>query len=253
MNRSATIGLAVTLFFAGALDASADSPRKVSLQGVLRDASGAVRDGQFTFRVQLFADAVTTEAFHDQTLENVPVSSGVFTLEVDLSSPATLAAMAAATEPQVQISVGGSPLPKQALSSSFFTLHAASVPFTGILGRPTSSCPAGQVVGAIAPDGTPTCVALTHSHVLRCDRRMGASGGASSTAKCLSTEQLTGGGCAGQTNASYPFYSSGCTSFPCPIPLCEILGGSCGINAWQCNAATGTVQAYAVCCNETLN
>ena len=231
-----------TLFCLIALPVLAGAPGRVNIQGVLRTESGALQDGTFAFRVQIFPEPSSAAAFLDETYEAVPVASGVFSVEVGAATPTLTASLAAATAPQVQVSVNGKALPRQALNSSFFALNAATVPFEGIQNKPAPTCPAGLFLKGIAADGTPDCRRLA------CVFRFNSEG-KTSQVLCAANETLTGGGCStasGAIRSSTP--STVCTQEPCNFQICSE-GKSCGSpNAWTCAGTESTASAYAVCC-----
>ncbi len=133
---------AAPLLLALSLPALAAAPNRVSIQGVLRKDSGALEEGALKFRVLIYAEEGATTALLDESFEGVPVSSGIFNLEVGEKDPQLSAKLAAAADPLVAISVDDKPLPKQRLNSSFFALHAA-----------TAAAAVGPLAGQLVPPG----------------------------------------------------------------------------------------------------
>ncbi len=244
--------------------ALAAAPNRVTLQGVLRTETGALQDGNFAFKVQIFPDATSTTPIVEETLAAVPVASGVFSLEVGASTPTLAAKLAGAADAHVQISVNDVALPKQPLSSVVYALHAATVPFSGIQDKPAPACADGQVLKSVSADGAPTCVPMLqlagggtattasksdHTHGFACVSRSGTAG-ASSSAGCQAGETVTSGGCSLAAGATLT--SSGPST--CQIGgLCFLcIGGqNCPIYSWFCGASGGNVTATAVCCHST--
>ena len=286
IRRSALVLLVVF----GALPALAAAPGKVTVQGLLRSDTGAPQDGTFAIKVQIFPDETSTTPLLDETSPAVSVASGVFSIEVGGSTPTLAQGLAAATDPQVQITVNDVVLPKQPLTSAAYALHTKTVPYTGVIGRPTPACPDGGFLNALNGDGTSSCGAAVtqvvagdgltggtvtgagtvavafagsgaattvarsdHSHPMSCGSRSAnnASGTAVSVSCDFATETLTGGGCAagggGVVVNSYPSHLN-CSGFGC---FC-LFGGRCFVDSWSCTVNTGTVSAYAVCCNNPV-
>jgi len=276
MKRGFTSVLAVFVCLAATL-AVAGAPNRVNLQGMLRDDAGAPRDGIFQFKVRIFPTETSDAAFLDETYADIPVASGIFSLEVGSQTTDLAAKLAAATEPTVQIQVNGVALPKQKLSSVMYALHAKSTPFAGVQGVPSpcgpdqalagyengaavcipvqrraavnsATCPAGQYLRSIAADGTPNCAAVSMS----CRALAPKNAAAVSTMMCGVGEELSGGGCLAPATHSFGEFISSCTGEFC-LSHCDFvpLGSPsrCSINAWTCVAPAGQVtKAQAICC-----
>jgi hypothetical protein len=265
--------LVVAMFGAAAF---AEAPGRVNLQGVLRGDDGALRDGAFAIRVQIFSKGSDT-ALLDENHADTPVTSGIFSVEVGGSTPNLSVLLAGATEPEVQMFVNGSALPRQPLGSVMYALHANTAPFSGLQNVPapcagdtvltgyqngspvctaagsvqrrtaanSATCPAGQFLKAIAADGTPVCGSIG----LVCASRS-ISGTGSSVSACAAGEVVSGGGCSASGGGQITFagpVNDACTGSISKACLC-LPGSRCAVNAYQCNVSSGTVNAIAVCC-----
>lgn len=159
----------VLLAILSSVQAESAAPGRITLQGVLRTENGEPQSGAFDFRVQIFPDASSTNAFLDETIEKQPVATGIFSLEIGNTTSDLADKLAAASEPHVQIAVNGTSLPRQRLSSAMYSLHAQtavrsqtaaraeSIPFSGIINRPAPTCPNGTFLKSISSDGVPQC------------------------------------------------------------------------------------------------
>lgn len=152
-----------------ALGALAQPPSRMNVQGVLRDAQGAPREGTFTFNIKLFADANATTPLLDETYEGVAVTSGIFNVEIGgRTNAASLnAGLRVATDPQLLISVDGKALPRQPLGASLYALHAHHAKNADqasrsdqVVDAALAACPAGQLLkGYNGTTKAPVCVA----------------------------------------------------------------------------------------------
>jgi hypothetical protein len=193
-----SIALAVALALAPTARA-ANSNQTVNVQGVLRDATGALQSMAAGVDISLYNSQTATTPFYTQHFSTVPVDNGFFTVELAGSS----LVFAAQPEAWIGITVDGDPseLPRQHLDAAPYAFSAGSADtisaacsgcitnvmlggsidgskITGTVASATSAtqlggvaaanyqqavnpaaCPAGQVYSGIATDGTATCTA----------------------------------------------------------------------------------------------
>jgi hypothetical protein len=250
-------------------------PRKINIQGVLRNEAGALQEGSLTFRVQVFPTSSATEAILDETLDAVPVASGIFSIDIGGKTDDLPGKLASADAPEIRMTVNGKELPRQPLTAGMYALHAKSaetVPFTGITGRPAPKCPEGQFLKSISSDGTPECVAAVtqittgsgliggtisnkgalsvdfgvvaqknHEHSLNCIVRMANAD--QRVAVCTPNEFVTGGGCsqAGESRPAMCFDSRDPIACSFPPNLQRAV-------SWYCGAGV----SYVVCCSSSI-
>ena len=107
---------------------------KISIQGILREASGvAVEDGQYDLTLKLYSQATGGTANYTEDHVGVPVSSGVYS--VQLGSIVSLGTTEFDSLMFVGVTVGGSELlPRIELTYSPFSMAARSVMCSGAVG-----------------------------------------------------------------------------------------------------------------------
>ncbi|MEW5848997.1 MAG: hypothetical protein AB2A00_09285 [Myxococcota bacterium] len=150
MNRLGRI-LALTTVLCAAV-AKAAPPDSLTLQGVLREESGGLQDGQFDIRVRLLDGA--TEVF-SETYVNVPVQSGVFSLEVRGTTTSIRETLIEHPNVLIEISVEGQVLSAQPLQSVPYALYCAHSDTAANASQLDGSPPSSWVQKADLADADP--------------------------------------------------------------------------------------------------
>lgn len=266
--------------------ALAAPPPALTVQGVLRDGSGALQSATVTVLVSVYdAETAGTRLFGPSQTNGVPVTNGLFTVNVtDATLPGIVAASSAAW---LEVTVGSDVFPRTRLTPAVFAsaagdaLKLGGVEAAGYQRKLTTpDCGAGKHLQGVAADGTPTCAAdgtgdgtsitatsnnvlsvafagsgtastaarSDHTHGLSCVTTAvsGAAGATSVVAFCPSGT-MTGGGCTSSTGYIRNSFPA-CNSSGV---FCICLPGSCGPR-WSCSSAGGTaaevLTAYVTCC-----
>lgn len=159
---SAVIGAATVVFFlappqsasalSGEAIAAAGAPTVMTYQGYLTDAGGAPLDGSVNLVFTIYPTQASGTVEWTETHGGVEVEDGYFTVLLG-ETTALDADVFSGTERWLEVTVNGTPMPRQRIASAPFTQHAeeaASVPWSGVTGKPayTTRWPAwGEVTG----------------------------------------------------------------------------------------------------------
>jgi hypothetical protein len=288
MNRGACLAL-----FIAALcpQAWADVPTEFTVQGVLRDGSGALQSVALDVSVSLWSAASGgTRLAGPYTKSGVPVSDGLFTFTV--SDPALPATLASASAVWMEVSAGTNTFERQKVTSSFYAAVAGdSAKLNGAAGSSyqkvlsVADCGGGQHLQGVGPDGTVKCVADTspgvglyapspgvlavsyagtgvalsaarsdHSHtpVQSCTRRAGTPAYGTGTGQPFAYAAC---------NTGEVITGGGCSSSSSSIQVSTMttvnVKGQTIAPSWMCasvsTSASESLIPYAMCCTVTLN
>jgi hypothetical protein len=120
-----TIGFTLLLVLVIARPAAGrNSNQALSIQGVLRDAQGALQSQAVSLDVSLYASQMATNAFYTQHFPTVPVDNGFFAIEIGGDN----LGFSMTPDAWVGVQVGGDPteLPRQHLTGVPYAFNAAA-------------------------------------------------------------------------------------------------------------------------------
>ena len=155
-------------------DAAAAVPPNLAVQGVLADATGAPRNGNFDITFRIYNVATAGAALWSETHASVPVARGLF--NVTLGDMTSLATLTFDAQYYLGVQVGSDPemTPRQRLSASPYARRAATAAASNVADvasalAPTAPVPANQITGTIADARLSSNVPLLSGGVLDLD------------------------------------------------------------------------------------
>lgn len=166
---SAVLALALSALLAGPA-VSAPLGTAFTYQGSL-ESSGAAASGAYDFEFRLYdAAAGGSQIGVTQTIDDLVISGGVFTVQLDFGAPA-FAGQARWLQIGLRAGASADPYsvldPRQPITAAPFALHAQGVPAGSISAteidsasvqrRISASCAAGSSIRVIGPTGTVIC------------------------------------------------------------------------------------------------
>ncbi len=116
--------------------AAVAAPTTVAVEGVLQSAgAGPVADGSYDITFAVYVDAKATTPLWEEGPVSVPLFGGRFSYVLGTKKPIVIGVLAAASAPMFSVRVAKDPeLPRRALQSTLFALHAASATMAATAG-----------------------------------------------------------------------------------------------------------------------
>ncbi len=115
---------------------SAQNDRTISIQGILREASGiAVEDGNYTLEFNIYHDPTNMDSKWNETHTDVPVKNGLYTVYLGEITAIPVAVFDTVNVAYVGVTIGGSEMtPRIKMTHAPFTYAAHSVTCSGAVG-----------------------------------------------------------------------------------------------------------------------
>lgn len=278
MSKAMQGRFAVAVLLVSGLASAASGPLFLAQQGRLLNTDGTPAAGPVSVTFTLYDGASSITALWTET-QSVTLTDGYFQAQLGKTTAFPAGTWTGAARfLGVKVGSDSEMTPREELVSVPFALlandaigdiHPASVTVNGIQVIKTDGTLTGAGVSTVTTDagilgsvagsvlalsanvGTSsgTLAAGDHGHPLYCGSIAGAAG-LTSTIRCPTGTELTGGGCRGNSSTAVPYSSYPylyCASPPCFVGC--LIGSTCAVDSWSCSVASGTVTAFAMCCN----
>lgn len=167
--RATTVVVLLSLSLALAIPAAGEVPGRLSVQGNVTSEAGVPLEGKHTLLFQLYVGADATDSIWSEVHPQVPVSGGVFSIQLGESSSlfAPVDVFASSDDLWLGIAVDGADeLPRQSLSAVGFALQARNA--DRLDGFDASATPLPNTLLALDSDGKIPLAAIPASVDISC-------------------------------------------------------------------------------------